>query len=79
MYCPQDETHRSFRDARADLSALCHAPTATTILDRNHPIAIIVPIEPSGYDRYTTKDKRLAAAKRRFDAALKTLRTPKQS
>ena len=79
MYCPQDETHRSFRDARADLAVLCHTNHATTILNFGHPVAIIVPIEPSGYDRYTTKDKRLAAARRRFDAALKTLRTPKQS
>ena len=75
MFHREDNFHRNFRNARADLSALCHAPTATTILDRNHPIAIIVPIEPSGYDRYTTKDKRLAAAKRRFEAALKALRT----
>ena len=79
MFHGEDDSHRSFRNARADLSALCHAPTATTILNSGHPIAIIVPIQPSGYDRYTTKDKRLAAAKRHFEAALKELRTPKQS
>ena len=76
MYHQEDQYHRSFRATRATLSALCHAVTATTILDRNHPIAILVPIEESGYDRYTTKDKRLADAKRRFDTAVKGLRTP---
>ena len=79
MFHREDDFHRNFRNARADLAVLCHTDHATTILNFGHPVAIIVPIEPSGYDRYTTKDKRLAAAKRRFDAALKTLRTPKQS
>ena len=75
MYHQEDQYHRSFRATRATLSALCHAVTATTILDRNHPIAILVPIEESGYDRYTTKDKRNAKTKKLFDDAIKRLRT----
>ena len=76
MFHKEDDYHRSFRATRANLSTLCHALTATAILDRNHPIAILVPIEPSGYDRYTTKDKRLAAAKKLFQDAIKRLKTP---
>jgi len=79
MFSKEDETHRSFRNARANLSALCQATKATIIMSQGHPNAILVPFEQAGYDRYTTKDKRLAAAKRRFEAALKELRTPNQS
>ena len=79
MFCKEDETHRSFRNARANLSALLIAKHATVILNSGHPVAILVPFTQAGYDSYTTKDKRLAAAKARFQAALKELRTPKQS
>jgi antitoxin (DNA-binding transcriptional repressor) of toxin-antitoxin stability system len=75
MYCKEDETHRSFRKARAELAMLCHAQHATIIMNDGHPVAILVPFEKAGYDRYTTKDKRLAAARTRFEGALKALRT----
>lgn len=75
MQIHPDADHLTFREARANLSALCHAQKAKVILCDRNPTAIIVPLEPSGYDRYTTKDHRLAAAKRRFNAALQELRT----
>jgi len=75
MYCKQDETHRSARDVRANLSALCHAKEATVILDRAQPTAILVPIDTKGLYHVTPKDRRFAAAKKRFRAALDRLRT----
>jgi len=75
MYCKPDADHLTFSDARANLATLCHAQQATVIMNYGHPVAILVPFEQAGYDRYTTKDKRLAAARRRFEAALKELRT----
>lgn len=76
MFCPEDETHRSARNARANLSTLCTAPQATVILNSGHPVAILVPVDANGSDYYTTKDKRLARANKLFHEALKGLRTP---
>ena len=76
MFHREDDFHRNARDVRANLSVLCHALHATTVLNQNHPVAILVPITPSGYDRYTTKDKRIAAAKKLFAQAIRRLRTP---
>jgi len=75
MLTKTDADHLSFRDARANLTAICHREKATVILDRNHPMAILVPIDTKGLYHVTPKDRRFAAAKKRFHAALQELRT----
>jgi len=75
MYCREDETHRNARNVRANLSDLCHAEHATVILNQHRPVAILTPVDTTGLYNPGPKDRRLAAAKKRFHAALQRLRT----
>ena len=75
MFCHEDETHRNARNVRANLSDLCHAEKATVILNQHRPVAILVPIDTLGLYNPGPKDRKFAAAKKRFHAALDRLRT----
>jgi len=76
MFCQQDETHRTARNARENFSTLCHAAHATVILNQGRPVAILTPIDTNGLYNPGPKDRKFAAAKKRFHAALEQLRTP---
>lgn len=76
MYHEEDEFHRSFRNARANLSGLCHSDHASVILHHYKPAAILVPYKPTAPSKPGPKDKGIAKAKRDFAAALERLRTP---
>jgi antitoxin (DNA-binding transcriptional repressor) of toxin-antitoxin stability system len=75
MYHRQDELHRNARNVRANLSDLCHAEHATVILNQGRPVAILTPIDTTGLYTPGPKDRKFAAAKKRFHAALERLRT----
>lgn len=75
MFHGEDEFHRSFRNARANLSALCQADHATILTNQGHPNAILVPLKPKNPYRPGPKDKGIAKAKRDFAAALELART----
>lgn len=74
MYITPSTWSKTFRDARANLSSLAHAPAATVILDRNRPIAILVPVDCVGMFNPGQKDRRLDTARNLFLAALEILR-----
>lgn len=76
IFCHEDQFHRSARNVRANLSDLCHAAHATVILNQRRPVAILTPVDTTGLYKPGPKDRKFAAAKKRFHAALQRLRTP---
>lgn len=75
MFMQPSPTAKNFRDARAHLTQACHATHATIILDRHSPVAILVPLDTVGLYSPGPKDRKLAAARKLFNAALEHLRT----
>lgn len=75
MQIQPDADHLTFRDARANLAALCKTGKARVILSHGVPIAILTPIDMDFLYNPAPKDHHFTAAKKRFLAALAELRT----
>jgi len=75
MFHGENQFHRSCRNARANLSALCQADHATIVTNQGQAVAILVPIKATRAYHPGPKDKGLAKAKRDFAAALVRTRT----
>ena len=75
MYLTPSGNIRNARDVRSHFSQVCKADTATIVLDFGRPMAIIVPVDGRNIHNPRPKDKKIAAARKRFLAALEFLRT----
>jgi hypothetical protein len=78
MYLTPDKNCRTARDVRAHFSQVCKADHATIVLDFNQPAAIITPVDGKLIWEPGPKNKKIAAARKRFLAALDLLRTHNQ-
>jgi len=75
MYLTPRDNLRTSRDVRAHFSQVCKADTATIVLDFERPMAIITPIDGANIHNPGPKNKKIAAARKLFLAALNELRT----